>query len=141
MNWFTNKVFRNLSSVTDLEDQCDHLEDNPNQPVYVTYEYDSFGIVSSYAACESCDEKDKEELEETTEVCRDCKQPTKVKDGSHWQWYDFYAPQGDEAIFICNECWNKPSHQRRMAKDKRDEEMDLARQYFDDDDYDDEHDD
>ena len=137
MNWFTNKVFPNLSSVIDLDDQCDHLEDNPNQPVYVTYENDSFGVVGSYAACESCKkEQRKKELEETILRCLDCKQPTELKDGSYWQWYDFYAPQGDEAIFICNECWNKPSHQHRMAKDKRDEEMELGDQYFDDyDDY------
>lgn len=137
MNWFTNKVFPNLNSVTDLEDQCDHLEDNPNQPVYVTYENDSFGIVGSYAACESCkEEQRKKEQEETILGCYDCKQPTKLKDGTHWRWYDFYAAQGDVAMFICNECWNKPSHQRRMAKDKRDEEMELGDQYFNDyDDY------
>lgn len=44
----------------------------------------------------------------------------KRKDGAEWRWYDFYAPQGDEAPFICFACRALPKHLARVARDDAD---------------------
>lgn len=57
--------------------------------------------------------------------CCDCKKSKFKYLTREWRWYDFYAPQGDEPMTICNECWTKPRHQERLARDRQElsEEM------------------
>lgn len=57
-----------------------------------------------------------------TEVCYDCKKPTFKKDGFEWKWYDFYAAQGDEPLFICNQCRKGEVHRHRVENDRRNAE-------------------
>lgn len=50
--------------------------------------------------------------------CNDCKQDKFKYLTGEWRWYDFYAPQGDEALIICDCCWKLTRHQRRLAEDR-----------------------
>lgn len=52
--------------------------------------------------------------------CYDCKQPKFKYQVTEWKWYDFYAPQGDEPLVICDTCWDAPKHKERRRKDQAD---------------------
>lgn len=62
-----------------------------------------------------------------TEVCHDCKKPFFKKDGIEWKWYDFYAAEGDEPLFICNQCRKGEVHRHRVESDRIDYEEEMGR--------------
>jgi hypothetical protein len=124
MNWFTRgAIVGDAAYKTKLLNEdggCEHVEKDINLAAVLRREMDSFGPVSSYVCCQACDTKALEEEDNEECVCRDCGMTVKKKDGIEWRWYDFYAPQGDEALFICNACKVLPKHQNRVARDDQD---------------------
>jgi hypothetical protein len=125
MNWFTRvslatSTVETKQEYADQDSVCEHVEGDINLAHAVRREMDSLGSVGTYVCCKACDEQVDEEAGNEQCVCRDCKQPTKLKDGFNWRWYDFYAPQGDEPVFICNGCRDKPTHQARVRQDNDD---------------------
>ena len=123
MNWFTN---RNFGVVTDEMDHCEHLKVGEKYH-RMSQENDSFGIVGQWAGCEACcAAADAVEAEEQV-GCTYCKVLKPRSETRLWRWYDFYAAQGDIPLCVCKECWDKPSHQRRMASDKADEDWEMGR--------------
>jgi hypothetical protein len=125
MNWFTKRI---IVSQSDEEKQkqlhhdggCEHVEADISLAYANHREMDSFGTVGSWVCCKDCHEKAANAEGEETEVCRDCKTPTKRKEGFFWRWYDFYAAQGDEPVFVCNGCKDKPAHVERVRRDDAD---------------------
>lgn len=113
MNWFTKGYG---IETTDMMDMCVHLKEGDKAHVVHT-EKDSFGIVGKMALCEQCNNERIEQEQEETEICYDCGQSKPNKEMNEWRWYDFYAPQGDEPLNICNECWDKDKHKKRIEKD------------------------
>jgi hypothetical protein len=122
MNWFT-KGYGQI--VTDMMDPCEHLKEGDKAHVVHT-ETDSFGPVGKIALCEQCENERIEVEKQETEFCYDCKQEKPKPNVNEWRWYYFYAPQGDEPLLICNDCWDKPKHQHRMKKDTIDYENEMG---------------
>lgn len=124
MNWFTREYhgkdsFEMKKKLVEQDGGCEHVEADPNLVAYVRYEKDSFGPVSSHAVCEACDKLADEEEGNEIHTCTDCKQDKPLKEGVLWKWYDFYAAQGDEPLFVCNCCKKEPKHLQRVAADRR----------------------
>jgi hypothetical protein len=123
MNWFTKSIIaasddKYKQAKLDEDGGCEHVEKEVNLAYAIHRENDSFGVVGSWVCCKPCHEAAAEAEGLETEVCKDCSQPVAKKDGFFWRWYDFYAPQGDEALFICKACSVKPNHLQRVARDK-----------------------
>lgn len=114
MNWFTHGV---TTKVGECDDVCEHVEKDHSLAVSFTQENDSFGIVDRYVMCRACSDAQAKALEEEIVCCHDCNEHKPAKETTQWRWYDFYAPQGDEALVICDECWKQPKHIERMRKD------------------------
>ena len=81
------------------------------------------GVLEPY--CPSCIQKDNEAYENELVGCCDCKTLKPRKEIRSWRWYDFYAGQGDTPWNICTDCWGKPKHQYRMAKDAEDRAQEM----------------
>lgn len=100
-------------------EKCKHVM--AGEPaVAVHTETDTFGPVGWMAVCQACHTESQESL--SFDPCHDCKQKVPEKDLRQWRWYDFYAPQGDEPLYICGKCWGEPRHQKRIARDRQEEE-------------------
>ena len=120
MNWIV-KSFREVNQDDlDADFACEHVK--AGDSAHVNQERDSFGIVGQAVLCDACHEAAEAAEGEETDFCYDCGQEKKIKDVIYWRWYDFYAPQGDDPLCICRDCWSKDKHQRRMAKDAADRE-------------------
>lgn len=131
MNWFTHRVIagnptNQLQAHLSEEGGCEHVENDINLAHALRREMDSFGPVSSFVYCKACDEAIEEGEGNEERHCHDCKQPVKKKDGVEWRWYDFYAPQGDEPLFVCNGCRDKEPHQNRVRRDREDRDAELG---------------
>lgn len=131
MNWFTGKFVSGLSlqkkeDLVSENDGCTHVIANANLLAYISYENDSFGR-EGYCMCEECKAKSDEEEDDKDVVCCDCHLTMKVKETISWKWYDFYAPQGDEAIIVCHNCQRKDKHRERVRKDANDRDEELGR--------------
>ena len=133
------KMTTDFSSIMEGTDFCEHCTaEDLSKAVGFFYEKDSFGYVFTEIACKECEDKGKEEEDNKMVCCDDCKGTFLRKETTEWRWYDFYAAQGDEPCIICDECWNKPAHQSRMARDKADYDAEFGYGDFDEDDgYDD----
>lgn len=135
MNWFTQNIVigtpeQRAEKSLKCDDVCEHVEADRTLLYKISRENDPWGS-ESYGMCEACAEAvDKAEGEEEV-VCHDCKQIHKKKDTVEWKWYDFYAPQGDEPLIICNECRMKPTHIERRRRDQEDYEKEQS--YYDKD--------
>lgn len=107
-------------SARDLEDSlCPHVE--AGVPAYAVFkEDDSFGPVGRYAVCKDCYTAEEASQEEEVVGCDDCHGRFPRREVRSWRWYDFYAPQGDEAYQICGACWDEPKHAARRAEDAED---------------------
>lgn len=130
MNWFTESYVlgNSLKHKTELVEEwggCEHVEKDPSLLVVVKYENDPWGR-EGYCLCEQCSEESDKAEDEIEEICYDCGGVFKRKDTISWKWYDFYAPQGDEPLIICNDCRKKDKHIQRIVKDRidRDNEFD-----------------
>lgn len=123
MNWFTQGP---ATKVSDMDDMCEHVEQDPTLAAFYSQENDSFGIVGRYVMCRECRDAHYKALEEELKYCHDCLAQKPGKETRQWRWYDFYAPQGDEALTICDACWEQPKHTRRMAIDARDRAWELG---------------
>lgn len=135
MNWFTKSYVSNNSlerkkQLFEEHGGCEHVEADPSVMAVVAYENDSFGR-EGYCLCEACDDLSVEHEDNEEHVCHDCKSCKPLKEGVMWKWYDFYAAQGDEPLFICNECRKKDTHINRVRRDRQDyeEEMDYHDRY------------
>lgn len=131
MNWFTKRYVIDRStewkeSMVVKHGGCEHVEKDPSLLFAISTENDSFGC-ESYCLCKVCDDAVEAEEGEKLQVCHDCHKSVKTKDGFEWKWYDFYAPQGDEPLFICNECRTKERHRNRVSKDREDYEEEMRR--------------
>lgn len=125
MNWFTKSVIGHLSTekkqaLIDEDRGCRHVEKDATLATHVSRENDSFGVVSQYVCCRACFEKLKQREGKEIVTCNDCHGKFEAKDTMQWIWYDFYAPQGDIPLTVCNTCWSKDRHQNRMANDRQD---------------------
>lgn len=129
MNWFTRSAIIGTTEakkkMIEEDGGCDHVVADPDLAVSVSREKDSFGTVGQYVCCAECLNKQAEAENEVKYCCTDCKSMVAKKDGLHWRWYDFYAPQGDEPIFVCNPCRVLPKHQNRVRQDREDYEAEF----------------
>jgi hypothetical protein len=121
MNWFTKefldgRVFSLKLAAFKNNDTCEHIL-KPEDLHVVLYENDSFGN-EGRAVCKVCYNKIKEE-DNVEVVCCDCLNVFLAKDTIEWKWYDFYTPQGDEPLIICNSCKCLPKHLKRIERDAR----------------------
>lgn len=140
MNWFTkeaistNPGFSKIDKCNKLDNLCEHVKENNDLLYIVVSENDSWGKEST-GLCEKCyDENNKSEDEEEV-ICEDCKGEFKKKDTIEWCWYDFYAPQGDEPLIICNSCKSKETHIERVRQDTKDSNEEFGDDYDDEDDW------
>lgn len=131
MNWFTGRFISGCSTahkkeLAERDSCCEHVEADPSVAYYYGAENDSFGTVGSHVNCKDCYEKAQAAEDEELVTCADCGNVVKSGDTISWRWYDFYAPQGDEPLIICNSCRTKEKHIQRVRKDRADldEEMD-----------------
>lgn len=133
MNWFTKanvstQPLEKKEALLEEHGGCEHVEKDPSLMTRVSYENDSFGR-EGYCMCQVCadaaDEHDR--LEEHT--CSDCKGSFPAKDMVEWKWYDFYAAQGDQPLWICNTCRTKERHIQRVKKDRQEYEEEMS--YYD----------
>lgn len=131
MNWFTSSFMFHASlpkkqaAVTE-HGGCEHVEADPSLLYKISYENDSFGR-EGYCMCQACSEHADAEEDEEEVVCYDCEQTFKKKDTIAWKWYDFYAPQGDEPLTICQACRAAEKHQARVKRDRADYEDEMSR--------------
>lgn len=121
MNW-ENKAFsgpaiqRALSDTR--SDMCTHVEALRTTAYVVLMEDDSFGPVGREVVCKECFDK-AEDIEANRSVtCCDCDGVYLKKDTIEWRWWDFYAPQGDEAMTLCMPCLKAPKHLKRCKRDR-----------------------
>lgn len=129
MNWFTKTycgTFPLERKVELLEEHggCDHVENDPSLMFCVSYENDAWGR-EGYCMCQSCTENAEEAEGQEMVTCHDCGQEFQKKDTIEWRWYDFYAPQGDEPLTICEGCRHKETHLERRRRDRADLEEEL----------------
>ena len=126
MNWFTTFHYNSssLEKKTELVNEhggCDHVVADPSLLVSVSFENDSFGR-EGYCVCEECRQKQQEEEGAEIVCCHDCGQKFPKKETIAWKWYDFYAPQGDEPMIICNGCRTKEQHRERVQSDRQEQQ-------------------
>ena len=134
MNWYVHKVIGEVKqSDIDraLDGHCEHV--TVGMKVHLVGEQDSFGPVTRFLYCVECYNKAKEEEEEELVFCDDCGKEVPKKNTIEWKWYDFYAPQGDEPLTICNDCKAGEKHKKRVEDDKS--KRDLEYGLDDDDNY------
>jgi hypothetical protein len=130
MNWFTQSIIVGSSGaakkeLAEQDSACEHVEKDIDLAYGNHRENDSFGTVGSYVCCKACHEKIMTEKGEEKCSCSDCKQVVKRSEGFRWRWYDFYAPQGDVALFICDACKDKPTHVARVQRDDADRDSEF----------------
>lgn len=125
MNWLgeTSDLKRWLKD--DCSERCEHVDSDPGTAYSVFTEDDSFGPVLRYIVCRPCYEKAKQEKNDEKHVCHDCGKSVRWAEGNTWKWYDFYAEQGDQPMFLCFACYDAPKHQDRMARDREEERKEL----------------
>jgi len=131
MNWFTSRVVESASvqekqKLLAQDGGCEHVETDASLGYIVHTERDSFGIVGTCLLCKACNEAAQEEADNEEHTCVDCKQSVKQKDGIFWKWYDFYAAQGDEALFVCDCCRTQPAHVNRVKRDERERQEEFG---------------
>lgn len=130
MNWFTKSFVANVSlskkqALAQENDCCEHVENDNSQLAVVSYENDSFGR-EGYGMCQACFDKAEEQADEELHTCNDCKSEVPLKKGVMWKWYDFYAAQGDEPLFVCDCCRSLATHQARVKRDQADRDWELG---------------
>lgn len=128
MNWFTESYVSNKTPEAkkkhiDTWGGCEHVTADPSLLAVIAYENDGFGR-EGYCFCQACHEKAEQEKGEEEVTCYDCKKEVKQKETYEYKWYDFYAPQGDEPLTICNECRKKEKHLARLRQDQADADYD-----------------
>lgn len=136
MNWFTKSFVANVSlskkqALAQENDCCEHVEKDNSQLAVVSYENDSFGR-EGYGKCQACFDKAEEQADEQLHTCNDCKSEVPLNKGVMWRWYDFYAAQGDEPLFVCDCCRPLDKHQARVKRDQADRDWE---QGLEEDDY------
>lgn len=130
-NWFTEESLANateevrIKKAHNIEDECEHVQNHPEMLYVISRENDSFGIVGEYGMCQSCYRQMKENINNEKVICHDCHQTVNKGDTISWKWYDFYAPQGDEPMIICNHCRTLPKHKQRVIKDREEYEEEI----------------
>lgn len=135
MNWFTksfvsHKGMEPKHRLVQEHGGCEHVVKDSSITHVVSYENDSFGK-EGYCLCKECYEKMQREADEELCTCYYCNGSFPRREVIHWTWYDFYAPQGDEPIVVCDSCQTKDEHKERVARD----DADRAREFeYDDDD-------
>lgn len=118
-------------TVRDEFDHCEHVQTG-GKAYRAIYETDCCGPVGVYACCKECSEKIDAREDEEEVTCHDCGQDFPRKDTVEWKPYDFYAPQGDEPLVICNSCRMAEKHLERRRKDKADREAEFGADDYDD---------
>lgn len=130
MNWNNRRGIAHLSTekkqkLAEEDSCCEHVEVDPSCAAWTSTENDSFGIVGRHVNCQACQEAADKEEEDELVVCHDCSKEVRKGETYEWKWYDFYGPQGDEPLVICDSCRAKPKHQERMSKDRADYEAEF----------------
>lgn len=125
MNWF---VHGTNETITEEWDHCEHLKVGQVAP-YMVGEQDSFGPVARMGMCKECHEKYQAQQDEELEYCHDCGQEKPMKEMREWRWYDFYSPQGDEPLIICDDCAVKDKHKERVRRDNEAYEREMGDGY------------
>lgn len=140
MNWFTGALVGNFSDdkkaekVSQLDGVCEHVEQDSTKLYKINREHDSMGS-ESYGMCKECCDRSEEYEDNQEDTCHDCKGVFKMKELRAWKWYDFYAPQGDEPLLICDTCDQSEKHIERVRKDREDYEQEFGIDDDDDDNY------
>lgn len=124
MTYFTNES----PLLTDERDTvCDHIQRGA-ECRNIRCELDSSGYVDRTRECAKCVSNRLLYEGEDLLWCADGRHEVQRKHGILWRSFDHYPPQGDEALFVCDECVTKPRHLRREALDRRDREREEADQ-------------
>lgn len=129
MNWIgrSSDVARWIDD--ERSDLCDHVEADRTLAKTVITEDDTFGPVIRFVCCAFCAENEITERDKELHVCEDCNKSLPRIQGEFWRWYDFYAPQGDEPLFICLTCKNLPTHRNRVTRDREMMEAERGKYY------------
>jgi len=135
MNWMSKTSDARRWAEDGRSDLCEHVERDRTLAYTVYREDDSFGPVGRYVACKKCADKADEEEAASIYRCDDCGRDVQRRAGRMWRWYDFYAPQGDEPLFICNQCESGPVHTARKRRDREEEQREYPQDFPDDDDF------
>lgn len=121
MNWFKDKPLDAESAkpylADDRNDPCEHVEADPRKAFWLYTEMDSFGIVCQSVVCKECHARGENEAKEAVHECYFCKAAKPRKEGIMWRHWDFYAPQGDEEVFICMPCRSGEAAQAMFRRD------------------------
>ena len=130
MNWQSEKHGPDAlrwALADDRSDLCEHVEVNRTQAYAVLCEDDCSGLVVRYVVCVSCYAAHEQEEGSRIRRCCDCHKDVQQKEGGEWRWYDFYAAQGDEPMFLCDVCRRLPRHLERRRRDLEDYQEEMAR--------------
>jgi len=137
MNWNSESSDARRWASDERSDLCEHVERDRSLAFRVLCEDDSFGPVARFVACKQCYDESREEARKVHHICDDCGASVAREGGIMWKWFDFYAPQGDEPLFICLTCEESPTHAKRVERDSADyeREMRMYNRGMDRDDY------
>lgn len=131
MNWFTNTALHlksdeeRVAACKDADNKCEHCQADPLLAYSIGREHDRFGSEST-CQCKACYEEMLDYEGKQLVCCNDCKQQKPRSEVEKWRWYDFYAPQGDEALNVCITCTALPRHIERVRKDREDYEWEMG---------------
>lgn len=113
--------FARASELAREDGCCEHVE--AGAPIFaVGCEDDSFGPLARIGNCEACYHASVAAHAAEMVVCNDCKKEVPRSQATEWKWWDFYAPQGDEPLVICDQCRKLPKHIERVRADRADRE-------------------
>ena len=125
MNWVVHrKVQLNQRMINDADGVCEHVK--VGDYCHESGEQDSFGPVARFYECDACYEAAAKAAGEEEVVCHDCRKVVLRKQIREWKPFDFYAPQGDTPLEICDCCWKAQRHQDRMLHDRQNEDAEYG---------------
>ena len=117
MSYFKSVSVPATQPQPDTFEACEHVTADWSLAVQGTAETDVWGSDIPYFCCQKCVDLQGEEIHESP--CEDCGAEVKVSEMREWRWYDFYAPQGDEPVYICKGCQLGPKHRKRIKEDSK----------------------
>lgn len=116
MNWNTQETAE--AGLRDPRaDRCEHVRENPQLAHTARSERDSFGAVDRVVLCQACADAARDAVAAEKVRCHDCNRDYPRRETISWRWYDFYAPQGDEPLTLCQLCQKSLRHILRVERD------------------------
>lgn len=126
MNWFTREIIIGTDEgkkkkAAKLDSLCEHVEADPSKLHCIVSECDPWGCEST-GICEACDQ---EHMANTMHRCAYCGESFSELECHPWAPFDFSAAQGDEVIWVCENCLTCKAHMDRVKRDEENMEYEL----------------